>query len=204
MELLKNLELITIVRDDEKAVLKFLDMDRGEIRPVNFNKKVYKNGSYVADDAKAEKVEKWCQDIFGLEFDDLEKAIGRKMDVYAYDNFNSLFEVDIVEKFTKEMNKKAFQTQIEEIGDDGNKLYVNYSIDGKKFQTKFQYSEYLDDMKIWVVDPLRKTKQLDKFEGLFDISFDDPKRDEVLIGKEILVQCNCAFGKFYYGEITLI
>lgn len=204
MELLKNLELITVVRDDEKAVLKFLDMDRGEIRSVNFNKKVYKDGNYVADDEKAERVEKWCQDIFGLEFDDLEMAIGQKMDVYAYDNFNSLFKMDIVEKFTKEMHKKAFQTQIEEIGDDGKKLYVNYSIDGKKFQTKFQYSEYLDDMKIWVVDPLRKTTQLERFGDLFDISFDNPERDEVLIGKEILVQCKCAFGKFYYGEISLI
>src|SRR4051812_42383017 len=104
MELLEQLELVDVTFEDVKATLVFLDEDKGEIREVGFNKKSYDNDSskFIDDPAKAEKVEGWCQEYFGLTFDRLAEAIGERKDIYAYDRFNSLFEVEMVEKFTKD------------------------------------------------------------------------------------------------------
>lgn len=49
MEKLTNLELVGVVyeNDNKKAVLTFLDEDRGHIHEVNFNKQSYENNQFI-------------------------------------------------------------------------------------------------------------------------------------------------------------
>jgi hypothetical protein len=93
MELKEQLEIVDVVfEDNKKATIIFLDEEHGEIREVNFNKQKYDQDTkkFVDDVEKAEQVEKWCDEHFGLKFDALAHAIGEKKDVYCYDNFNSV------------------------------------------------------------------------------------------------------------------
>ena len=201
-ELAKDLELVAVEYDQggQKAVLTFLDAEQGFIRDVNFNKQNYDNdaGKFVDDPEKAERVEKWCQDFFGLTFDKLTDAIGEKKDVYVYDGFNSLFEVTQVDKFPKEWVGQIFNTTIESVEDTGQRISIKYKIEGKLLETKLQYSEYIEALKKWFVNPQKKEKQFAKFEERYGISFEEKDK---LVGKEVMVEVKLAFKKFPYGEI---
>lgn len=198
MEILKDLELVEVTFEDKKAILTFLDEERGEIREINFNKQVYKDGKFIDDVEKAEMVEKWCKEIFKVKFADLQKAVGDKKDVYAYDAFNSLWEVDMVEKFDKDMAGQIFETKIESIEDDGKALQIRFKYDGNIYQSKMGYANYLEERKEWFVNPQKKKKQLQKFTDKFHIPFDDK---DTIIGKKIMVEVKLAFNKFVYAEI---
>lgn len=200
MELLKNLELIDVQysNDNKKATLIFLDEERGEIREVNFNKQVYDNGKYVDDAEKAEKVEKWCHDLFGLTFDTLAQAIGEKKDVYAYDKFNSLFEVSTVSKFSDDMLGQIFEAEIVEILDDGIAIRIRFNYDGNIYESKMSYADFVESRREWFVNPQKQLKQYQKFIDKFqkDIS----QKDE-LIGKTVMVEVKKAMGKYIYADI---
>ena len=92
-ELAKNLELVEVSYDGQKAVLTFLDEEAGLIRTINFNKQSYNNDTkkFVDDPEKAEKVEQWCNVYFNATFDTLTDVLGQRKDIYVYDRFNSLF-----------------------------------------------------------------------------------------------------------------
>ena len=115
-EILEDLELVDVQYEEgnKKCVLVFLDENRGEIREVNFNKQSYNQDSQkFEDDAeKAAKVDEWCATYFNLEFDRLAEAIGDRKDVFCYSNFNSLFEVPMIEKFDEDMVGQIFETTI--------------------------------------------------------------------------------------------
>lgn len=200
MQLLEQLELMEVVYEDNnnKAVLTFLDRDAGEIREVNFNKKIYENDKYVENKEKAEKVEKWCKDIFDLTFDNLTKAIGEKHDIYAYDNFNSLFEVDIVEKFSKDMVGQIIDTEIKEIIIDDQAIKIRFDYEDKTYESRMGYAKYLEDIKTWFVDPQKKKKQYEKFIEKFGVPCEEK---DSLIGQRIMVEVKIAFNKFVYNEI---
>ena len=199
-ELSKDLELVEVEYKDQKATMTFLDSDKGLIREVNFNKQSWDNqkGGYVDDPDKAEKVEKWCKDIFGLTFDTLTNAIGKTKDVYVYDNFNSLFEVSQVDKFDMDMVGEIISTEIDSIEDTGTKISIKYEYDGKLYESKINYGKYVDSLKKWLVDPNNKEKAMEKFEKNYGVPFE--RKDEV-IGKPIMVEVKKAFGKFTYGEV---
>lgn len=200
MELLKNLELIDVQYSNEnkKATLIFLDEERGEIREVNFNKQVYENNNYVDSEEKAEKVEKWSEDQFGLTFDTLAQAIGEKKDVYAYDKFNSLFEVSTITKFADDMVGQIFETEIEEILDDNIAVRIRFRYEGDLYESKMNYADYVESRKEWFINPQKQLKQYQKFIDKFhkDIS----QKDE-LVGKTIMVEVKKAMGKYTYAEV---
>ena len=200
MELRKDLELVSVEyeNDGKKAVMTFLDKERKEIRVVNFNRQSYSNGKYVDDPEKAEKVDRWCADIFGASFDRLTSCVGQKKDVYCYDNFNSLFEVDQIEKFTDDMLGEIFQTAVKEIVVDDSAIRIRYLIAGKTYESKMSYANYMEESKTWFVDPIKKQKQYKKFEEKFGVTVD--QRDE-LIGHALMVECKKAMGKYLYGDI---
>jgi|SRR5690625_2463793 len=200
MEILEQLELVDVTFEDKKAVLTFLDEERGEIREVNFNKQSYDQdkNKFVDDADKAEKVEQWCDEIFGLTFDRLAEAIGERKDIYAYDRFNSLFEVEMFEKFDKEDEGLIFSTEALEVEDDGKAIRIKFEYDGKKYESKMSYADYMEARKEWFVNPVKKKKQFDKFEEKFGISVEDMKDLE---GKEITCEVKVAFGKFPYVEV---
>lgn len=199
-ELKKGLELVEVVYENEgkKATLTFLDAEAGEIREVNFNKQVYKDGKYVDNDEKAKKVDSWCKEYFGTKFDKLTGCIGVKKDVYCYPTFSSLFEVDIVEKFTEDMKGKMYQTTVKEVLVDDLFIKIRYEIDGKLYESKQSMCKYVEKMGQYYPDPVKKEKELAKFEEKFGVPIE--KKDK-LVGQKLIVEVKSAFGKFFYGDI---
>ncbi len=200
MELRKNLELVSVEYESEgkKAVMTFLDAERKEIRTVNFNRQVYENGKYVDNPDKAAKVDKWCEEYFQCSFDRLASCIGMKKDVYCYENFNSLFEVEQIEKFDASMFGEIYQTEIKEIVVDDNAIRIRYMISGKTYESKMSYAIYMEATKEWFLDPIKKEKQHKKFLEKFGVPV---SRKDELIGHPLMVECKKAMGKYYYGDI---
>ena len=200
MEFLEQLELVDVTFEDKKAVLTFLDEDRGEIREVNFNKQSYDSDAnkFVDDEEKAAKVEEWCEEHFNLPFDRLAEAIGERKDIYAYDKFNSLFEVKQIAKFDKSMVGQILQVDITNVEDDVIKISIQFEYEGETYESKMTYADYLEAKKQWFVNPLKKKKQFEKFEDKFGIPVDEKEK---LIGETAMIEIKLAFGKFVYVEI---
>ena len=199
-ELRKELELVEVVFEAEgkKAVLTFLDRELGEIREVNFNRQVYKNGKYVDSDDKAAKVDEWCREYFKVKFDKLDTCIGQKKDVYCYENFSSLFEVDLVEKFTEAQNGKIYQTEVKEIIVDDLFIKTRFEIEGKLYEAKQSCCKYIESMQQYFPDPVKKEREYRKFEEKFGVPVE--KKDS-LTGSKLIVEVKSAFGKYYYADI---
>ena len=199
-ELLEQLELVDVIFEDKKATLVFLDESRGEIREVNFNKQVYdqETKKFVDDAEKAQKVEEWAQEYFNLEFDRLAEAIGERKDIYCYDNFNSLFEVQMVTKFEEDMLGQVFEAEVTNAFDDGKKIAIQFEYEGNLYESKMQYADYLEARKEWFINPQKRAKQYAKFEEKFGLLVGEI---EQMIGKTVLVEVKKAMGKWIYSEI---
>lgn len=200
MELLTQLELVDVTFDGGKATLVFLDEEKGEIREVGFNKQSFDQDTkkFINDAAKAEKVEEWCKEHFNLTFDTLAQAIGERKDVYAYDKFNSLFLIEMVEKATKEDEGQIFETEVTKIEDDGKAIRIQFEWEGKPYESKMQYADYLESRKEWFINPVKQTKQYAKFLEKYDISVENMQE---MVGKKIMCEVKMAFDKFPYIEI---
>ena len=196
----KDLELIEVnyANDKKKVVLTFLDIENGEVLEVNFNKQAYIDDQFVDDEEKENQVIEWCKEYFNTTFDKLPSKIGVKKDVYRYDRFNSLWEVMVVEKFTKDDEGKIIQTQIKAIEDDGKGIRIAFEHDGKEYESKMMYAEYVETLKKWFTNPQKKARQKAKFEKKFGVPVVEA---DTLIGKDIIVEVKLAFGKFPYAEI---
>ena len=200
-ELLEQLELVdAIFEDNKKVTLVFLHEERGEIREVNFNKQVYDKDTkkFVDDAEKAQKCEEWAEEYFGLPFDRLAEAIGERKDVYCYDNFNSLFEVQMVTKFEEDMLGQVFEVEVTNAFDDGKKIAIQFEYEGNLYESKMQYADYVEARKEWFINPIKQKKQYDKFEDKFQMPVTEI---ENMIGKTVLVEVKKAMGKWIYSEI---
>ena len=200
-ELLEQLELVdAIFEDNKKVTLVFLHEERGEIREVNFNKQVYDKDTkkFVDDAEKAQKCEEWAEEYFGLPFDRLAEAIGERKDVYCYDNFNSLFEVQMVTKFDEDMLGQVFETEVTNAFDDGKKIAIQFEYEGNLYESKMQYADYVEARKEWFINPIKQKKQYDKFKDKFQMPVTEI---ENMIGKTVLVEVKKAMGKWIYSEI---
>ena len=199
---LENLELIEVryTDDKKKATLTFLDEENGEVREINFNKQSWddKTGGFIDDEEKAAKVDEWSQEYFGLDFLQLPKAVGETKDVYAYDNFNSLWEMQIVEKFGDDMLGQIIQVPCTEIIDDGTAIRIRFEYEGKTYESKMSYADYLEVKKAWFVNPQKQTRQYAKFEQKFHIPIENM---EDLVGKTLMVEVKKAMGKYIYNEV---
>lgn len=203
MELIiKDAECMQVEYADngQKAVLTFYDKETGEIREVSFNKQKYDaaKSKFVNDEEAAARCEKIVAEDLGLTFDTLDQAVGQVKDVYCYEKFNSLHHVDIVEKFSPDMNGEIYNTSIKDVFDDGKAIRIRYEISGKLYESKMAYAGYLEKLKIWAVDPNKKDRQFKKFEEKFHVPFD---KAQTLIGRDILVEVKIAMGKYPYGDI---
>ena len=200
-QLLEQLELVDVIfEDNKKATLVFLHEEKGEIREVNFNKQVYNQDTkkFVDDAEKAQKVEEWAQEYFGLEFDRLAEAIGERKDVYCYDNFNSLFPVQMVTKFEEDMLGQMLYVDCVNAFDDGKKIAIQFEYEGNLYESKMQYADYVEARKEWFINPQKQKKQYEKFKKKFSI---DVENIEELIGKQITVEVKKAMGKYIYSEV---
>lgn len=200
MELRKELELVAVdyEQNDKKAVLTFLDKERHQVRVVNFNRQIYKDGKYLDDEEKSAKVDEWCDKYFGCGFDALGTCLGQKKDLYCYDKFNSLWEVEQIEKFTVDMVGQIYQTEVKEITVDDYFIRIRYEIEGKTYESKMTYGTYFKETKEWYQDPLKKEQQYQRFEEKYLVPVE--RKDE-LIGHPLMVEVKSAFGSNYYGDI---
>lgn len=202
MELREKLALIEVEyqNDNKKAVLTFLDEENGQVLEVNFNKQAYDAAAkqFVDDAEKASKVDDWCYTYFDTTFDKLNQAVGQKKDVYKYDSFNSLWESDYAQKFDSEDVGKVFTAILKNIKDDGIAIVIEYEINDVLYSSKMTYAKYVENLKKWFEDPIRKEKQFDKFKNKFGVSVEDAGQ---ILDKEIMVEVKKAFGKFTYGDI---
>ena len=200
MELRKELELVSVDYENngKKAVLTFLDRERKQVRVVNFNKQSYRDGKYVDDKEKAGKVDQWCADYFGCGFNDLGECCGEKMDVYCYENFNSLWEVEQIEKFTADMEGLLIQTEVKEILVDDYFIKIRYEYEGKTYESKMGFGTYFKATKEWYQDPVKKEAQYRKFEEKFHVPVENK---DALIGHQLVVEVKSAFGNNYYGDV---
>ena len=195
-EILEQLELVdVIIEDNKKATLVFLHEERGEIREVNFNKQVYDQTTkkFVDDAEKAQKAEEWAQEYFGLDFEQLAQAIGERKDVYCYDNFNSLFEVQQITKFEEDMLGQVFEVEVTNAFDDGRKIAIQFEYEGNLYESKMQYADYVEAKKEWFINPIKQKKQYEKFENKFQMPVTEV---ENMIGKNVLVEVKKAMGKW--------
>lgn len=200
MEVRKNLELVNVSYENggQKAVMTFLDKERGEVRVVNFNKQIYKDKKYINDTDKAAKVEGWCADVFGCDFTELPTKVGQKYDVYEYPDFNAVFECDYVEKFTEDMVGQIYQTTIDKVILGDYEIQIRYTIDGNQYATHHRFSQYVESLNQYFVDPQKKEKVFAKFQTKYGVSVED--RDK-LVGHKIMVEVKNAFGGHYWGDI---
>ena len=200
MEKLDQLELVDVTYEDKQAILTFLDEEKGEIREVKLNKQVFDSNTnkFIDDDEKAEKVEKIAQEHFGLSFDHLSQAIGERRDIFAYDRFNSLYEVDIISKFDKDMVGQIMEVEVSDVVDDGKAIFIKFQYEGDTYASKMQYADYLENKKQWFINPIKQRKQYDKFFDKYQLSIED--KDQ-LVGQKVMIEIKLAFGSFVYVEI---
>ena len=204
VEIIKDLRLMSVEREEDyQATLKLADLENKLIYDVTYNQRVFDKDTkkWKPDVEKQKKVEQECLDDVGHGFDELEEAVGENFDVYVYDGFNKLHEVEMIEKFCEDDNKKSFSTIINDIVDTGTAIVIKYKWKGKPYQSKMTYADYNEGLKEWFVNPQTHKKQLAKFKERYGVPFEEK---DTLIGKNIIVNVKCAFGKFYYGEISLL
>lgn len=195
--IINDAELVEVVNKDGKITLTFLKDDM--IYDVNWNQKAYDPtlNDFIESEQKEAQVEEWSQKYFGCSTKDLEKQLGSKQTIYAYDTYASMWESE--NRFTKEDKGKSFRTTIEDVvvTDTEIKIYYRWKEkDDLKYSSKKSFTKKVGDA--YYLNPMRKRKQIEKFEEDFGVSVDNA---EEAIGREILVKVKCAFGKFYYGEI---
>ncbi|SEN20405.1 hypothetical protein [Paenibacillus sp. OV219] len=184
---LEQLELVEVGYNDAKVTLTFLDKEQGEIREVSFNKKAYdkETSKFVADAEKEAKVEEALQKHFELSFDHMEAAVGQKRDIYCYEKFNSLEESNVrdIAKFTADDVGQILSGVITEVAleDEGIRIFVEY--EGATYRNNMGYSKKVGDT--YFVDPLKKPKQLAKFEEKFGVKAEDGAD---LIGKTVMFE----------------
>jgi hypothetical protein len=202
MELLEQLELVDVQFEDnnQKAVLVFLDESRGEIREVNFNRQSFDpdKKEFVADPDKAAKVDEWCTEYFQLDYENLGQAMGSRKDIFCYPNFNSLWEVQLIEKFEEDMLGQIFETVVTKAEDDGKKISILFEYEGNLYESKMQYADYLEARNEWFINPQKRKKQYEKFAEKFLIPVENIAE---LVGKTIMVEVKKAYGKFIYSEV---
>lgn len=200
MELRKDLQLVSVEyeSDNKKVVLTFLDAERKQVRVVNFNRQSYVDGKFQDDPEKAAKVDEWCDKYFQTSYFDLTDCIGQRKDVYCYERFNSLWEVDTVEKFTADMVGQIYQTEVKEILVDDYFIKIRYDIEGKTYESKMSFGVFMKETREWLQDPIKKDSQFKRFEEKFHVPVD---RKQELIGHPLMVEVKSAFGSNYYGDI---
>ena len=205
MELVKNCELVKAhIVDETRCEMKWYDSEGDRLLTVKFNRQSWdkNSGSFVDDEEKAAQCEAWAQEYIGCSFDEIPDTLGIVHDVYVYDRFNSLWEVEEVKrpkKFTEAI-KKIIKTKIEEIYTDNVGIHVTYLYEGELYESKYGTSEWIEKMKKFVPDPDKEKKARKRFTDTFGVEVEDAQS---LIGTEIQVQVKKAFSSDY-GDILPI
>lgn len=195
-EIRKSLPLEEVEYNEGTATLTFLDEEQGEILQVNLHSKKFdKEAKKKVEDAEyAERAEKNAQEYFGVAFDDLNKAVGQEHDIYVYDRFCSLWEVEQIEKFSVDKEGEIFQTTIEEVREDNIGIHILFKYEGNLHQSRMRYADFNTKKRKYYKNPNLQNKQYSKFADKFGV---DIKNADEIVGKEIMVEIKESFGKAY-------
>lgn len=178
-------ELVEATIEKDKLVMVFLDADAGEIREVNFNKNVYNKDtdSWSYDEEKAQKVEEWAQEHFGVSFNEIPAQVGVTKTVYCYDKFNSLFQVEQIAKFDEDMVGQILNGTIKEVKleEEGIRIFVEY--EDEVYRSNMGFTKQIGGK--WYQDPIKKGKQIEKFKTKFDV---DPSDASAIYGKGVMFE----------------
>ncbi|ACI00390.1 gp30 [Listeria phage P40] len=217
MSILKkeDLELLAVEEVDRGIALTFLDEEQSEILTVNLTLCVFdeekKQKPWVADAKKKEDTEKFVLEYFGVPINELETKIGEKYTVYSYvtKGFNDLRYFDLPEKFTLEEEGLEIYTTISKVIDDGKFVHIEYmqEVEGAepiKRDSKISYSNYVEKLKQYLVDPMVKAKKFAKFEKDYGVTVQEANDTDILVGLPIKVEVQVAFGKFAFGGIKKV
>ncbi len=202
MELIKNCRMVKAEIVNEKRLeMKFYDETNDVLRTVKFNLQRYDRdaGKFVDDPEKAAQCEEWSQKYFGCSFNEVPEQTGVVKDIYVYENFCSLWEVEEssrAKKFDKAV-KGIIKTKIENIYKDIIGIHVEYRYNGELYESKYTCAEYVKDLKKWIPDPEAEARKLKRFKEIFGKDFSEK---DSLISADIQVQVKKAFNS-YYGEI---
>ncbi|HDD0209322.1 TPA: hypothetical protein O9509_001335 [Staphylococcus aureus] len=199
-EIRKSLPLEEVEYNEGTATLTFLDKEQGQILQVKLHSKIFDKDTKkrIDDTEQAERAEKNAQEYFGVAFDDLNKAVGQEHDIYVYDRFCSLWEVEQIEKFSVDQEGEIFQTTIEEVKDDGKGIHILFKHEGKIHESKMMYADFKPSLKQWFVNPNKQNMQYGKFKDKFGVNIEEA--DEI-VGNEIMVEVKVSFGKFAHADI---
>lgn len=197
MEKYEQLELVKILNENNTIRISFIDDLAEEIKEVNLHLDKYDKlkNSYVPNAEQYAKTLETLDEKFNVGLDNLDDALGQYHDVYEYDSFCSLWEINEIKKFTKEMKGDIYQVTITNIYDNGNAIIVRYDLNGDTYQSKLNYSTYLN--KKWYVDKVKKNKQIKKFEEKFGVPLEE---SDELIGRTLMVEVK-SYGQNYFGDM---
>lgn len=195
MELYKDLELVDVIKDDEKVTLMFVDSDKNEVHDVTWRTMVFDQAEkkYKKDDNKLKKVEDWSQKYLGVPLSEIESAVGQTHDIYSYDNYESLWESD--KRFDSDMVGQIISSKFKEIEVADEGIIMRFEYDGSTYRSNMKFTVF--EFGKYMIKPLKRNRQLRKFEDNFGVPVD---RADELIGKDILVEIK-SMGNNVYAEI---
>lgn len=195
--LIKDAKLVDVTDKDGKITLTFLADDK--VYEVGWNKRAYDPtlNDFVESEEKEAKVEEWSNTYFGVPTKDLTKKLGSTQDVYVYDTYASLWES--VNRFTPDMKGQKWRTVIDRVYVEQNGIHICYQCDGTPYESKMSFTQKTGDA--YYLNPIKERKQRAKFQEKYGVDADEA---ESIYGTEILVECKLAFGKYAYGDITVL
>lgn len=198
MKYYKDLECVQAVNNNNTLIFTYVVPEEKEIKEIKFHLDRYDNvkKKYVKDKKQKNRVIEWLRNYYGIDnVDDIQEAVGLVHDIFDYETFCSLWETEVIQKFTEDMVGKIITCTITDIMDDGNRILIKYEYDGDIYQSKMNYSQWLIDG--WYIDSIKKKRQFENFEKKFGVPFE---QRESLIGKDINVEVK-QLSEHFFGDI---
>lgn len=192
---LDNLPLYNIDETDREIIFTFVQDDNGEeiAREIIWRTKRYNPNTKEWEDDKTidENIEKWSKEYFNVPRKKLNSVIGTTKDVYVYDSFDSLWEVET--KFTEDDVNQIKKGEITEITTDNKGIYIYFKTkDGNKRRANMRFEQKVGDK--FLISPRKKRNALENFKKSFGVDLEDK---DTLVGKTIMVQIAKAFNIVY-------
>lgn len=195
----EQLDCVSVSNENDKITFIFLDTKAGEIHNVVWRKQRFNRQTqeYEDDPAKMEKLREWSDKYFGLELENITDAVGSKMDIYAYDTFDSLWECDKRFDPKKDVNQ-IINTEIRSIDLTNEGIVIHYQWNGDTYASNMKFTESFDG--VFYPNPQKRARQLRKFEEKFGVPIEEK---DTLIGQQIMVEVK-KIGQFAYGDIKAL
>lgn len=196
MQIYTDLELVEAKNDPDRLILTYLDRGNNEIHDIVWRKQKFDKSSkkFVDDPDKLKQVEEWCGTYLDTTLDNVDSVIGRTDTIYAYDTFDSLWEVD--QRFSEEDVGSLFSTTFKSIDLLPDRIAIRFEgEDGGTYCSNMKFTQLFDGQQM--VNPQKKARQFRKFEDKFGVPIEE--RDS-LIGKEIMVEVK-KMGDYTYSEV---